>query len=343
MGLRPAEPGEFSRRAYLGGKMDLIEAEGLADLIAAETPAQKEQALRQMGGSLSGYYHELRQRILVCLAHLEAYIDFPDEEIPDSVIDNLAAEREGIVATIDAALADHRRGERLREGVRVVILGAPNSGKSSLLNALSGKEAAIVSTQAGTTRDAIEVHMNLGGFPLILTDTAGLREAGDEIEEEGIRRAKARAEEADLRLVLFDAQNFPQLDRESRELINDETIVLFNKSDISARRKDKLNIKNKYLFISARTGEGLEELINTLKEKLIFIFSGQEAPIITRTRHRALLKEARSALMKFSADAPLELACEELRTAAREIGKITGQIQVDDVLEIVFRQFCIGK
>ena len=212
-GLRHAEPGEFSRRAFINNKMDLMEAEGLADLIDAETATQKTQAMRQFEGEMSGYYEKLRERIIHSLAHLEAYIDFPDEEIPDSVLTELTGEIQSLQSLIAAALGDRHRGERLRDGISVVILGAPNAGKSSLLNALSKKDAAIVSARAGTTRDLIEVHLDIAGFPAVLVDTAGIRDTADDIEEEGVRRALARAEAADIKMVLFDARCvYPQLD-----------------------------------------------------------------------------------------------------------------------------------
>lgn len=342
-GLRPAEPGEFTRRAFLNGKLDLVEAEGLADLIEAETPRQKAQALGQMRGSLSERYTILRTQIITALAHLEAYIDFPDEEIPESVLSGIGIEIDGIKATINAALSDHRQGERLREGIRIVILGAPNAGKSSLLNALSGRDAAIVSHVAGTTRDAIEVHMNIAGFPVILTDTAGLRESSDAIESEGIRRAMARAGEADIKLVLFDG-SLDRANSYSKSLVDENTILIISKSDFMKSNNliNEFNNMN-YIKISVKENSGIDVLLKQIEQKIATNFNADATPLITRARHRHLLQEALEALNRFSPDKPLELACEELRLAATAVGKITGKIAVDDVLDVIFSQFCIGK
>ncbi|MDX1975038.1 MAG: tRNA uridine-5-carboxymethylaminomethyl(34) synthesis GTPase MnmE [Rickettsiales bacterium] len=337
-GLRPAEPGEFTRRAFLNGKMDLIEAEGLADLIEAETPKQKDQALRQMHGDLSRYYTQLRTQIITVLAHMEAYIDFPDEEIPQSVFDNLTEEVNAAIATIDQALSDHQAGERLRSGMRVVILGAPNAGKSSLLNRLAKRDAAIVSQRAGTTRDVIEVHLHIAGYPVILTDTAGLRESGDDIEEEGIRRALLQAEDADIRLIVFDGSLLPALDASTQALMDERSLVIINKSDVMP----KASLPSGALVISTKSGEGIDALLAAIEAQIIKRFSGH-APVITRHRHRALLQEALTHLKRFDAKAPLELSCEELRISAQAVDKITGKISVDDVLDVIFKQFCIGK
>lgn len=331
-GLRPAERGEFTRRAFLNGKMDLLEAEGLADLIDAETSEQKSQALRQMDGQMSGFYNKLRKEIVTALAHLEAYIDFPDEEIPESVREGLGAEVRAVISTISATLAKHADGERIREGISVVILGAPNAGKSSLLNALAGRDAAIVSHHAGTTRDMIEVHMELAGFPVILVDTAGLRESDNDIEAEGIRRAKARAEHADIKLVLFDGTSTP--DAASLALIGEGAIAISTKSDLA---KSSMGIA-----ISTQTGEGIDQLLALLEAHVRENFSGS-GTFITRHRHRTLLTQAQSHLERFFHVAELELQCEELRLAALYLGKITGKIAVDDVLDVVFHEFCIGK
>jgi tRNA modification GTPase len=340
-GMRPAEPGEFSRRAFLNGKMDLLEVEGLADLIAAETPRQKQQAQRQMAGGLSGYYADLRAQMVRALAMLEAYIDFPDEEIPESVLEGLAADIEGLKSAIGATLTSQKNGERLREGMRVVILGAPNAGKSSLLNTIAKKDAAIVSHKAGTTRDVIEVHMDIAGFPVILADTAGLRESGDDIEEEGIRRAISRAGDADLKLLVFDGQN-PVLDAKTITLKEYNSLIIINKIDITDKGSLKLPFDN-VITISAKTGEGLDKLLSALEQSVIRFFSSQEAPVITRQRHRSLLQAALGHLERFAPGAPLELSCENLRLAAQSVGKITGKIQVDELLDVIFKQFCIGK
>jgi tRNA modification GTPase len=349
-GLRPAEPGEFTRRAYSNGKMDLLGAEALADLIAAETPAQKIQALAQMQGDASRYYEQLRKQTVECLALLEAYIDFPDEDIPESVLSDVATRIHTLKITLKDTLADNHRGERLREGIRVVILGEPNVGKSSLLNALSRKEAAIVSHQAGTTRDAIEVHLNLGGFPVILVDTAGVRETKDEIEEEGVRRAITHAENADIVLVLLDAERANANTSGITRNITEKSIIVINKCDLfrhtGGSRYPELYPgfrQGDIIQISAKTGQGIDVLLKTLENRISNLFSSGLSNIITRNRHRRLLESALYNLEQFSLDKPLELACEMLRAAAQDIGRITGKIAVDDVLDVVFKSFCIGK
>lgn len=338
-GLRPAEQGEFSRRAFINGKMDLIEAEGLADLIDAETTAQKTQAMRQMQGELSGYYDSLRTGIIQSLAHLEAYIDFPDEDIPESVLQGLEGQIRNLQSVMEQGLQDHKRGERLREGLHVVILGAPNAGKSSLLNAIARRDAAIVSARAGTTRDVIEIHMDMAGFPVILVDTAGLRETSDDIEEEGVRRALARAGEADIKLVLADGTQWPEMDAASKALLDNQSMLIFTKADMLEKGMEPAD----GLSISTQTGQGMDNLLAELEKRIIRFFSGETAPFITRARHRALLSESLKHLQNCHKKAELELKCEELRLAANAVGKITGKIQVDDVLDVIFRQFCIGK
>ncbi len=333
--LRPAERGEFTRRAFLNGKMDMLEVEGLADLIEAETTIQKSQAMRQMQGEMSSFYERLRAEIITTLAHLEAYIDFPDEEIPESVLHGLDAEVRGVMQTIAGTLAQHANGERIREGISIVILGAPNAGKSSLLNALAKRDAAIVSHHAGTTRDLVEVHLDIAGYPIILVDTAGLRAADNDIEMEGIRRARARAENADIKLVLFDGTSEP--DAESLSLIDEGAITVATKQDIAPSKPPHTTIA-----ISTQTGEGIEALLKLLESRIIERFSGEGA-LITRSRHRGLLQQAYTQCERFFSVDELELKCEELRRAAQFIGKITGKIAVDDVLDVVFSQFCIGK
>lgn len=338
-GLRPAEAGEFTRRAFLNGKLDLIEAEGLADLIDAETPAQKLQAMKQLEGALSARYEELRTQVTTALALLEAYIDFPEEEIPDAVLTDTKNKIASLISTLEKTLADEGRGERVREGIHIVILGAPNAGKSSLLNALAGRDAAIVSDIAGTTRDAIEVRMDIAGFPVILTDTAGLRQSTDKIEEEGVRRALARAGEADIRLALFDACQ-PR-DAATEAQIDGNTLIVKNKIDLLDCHPRESG--NDVFCISTKTGQGIDELLATIEKRIGSMFAGANAPLITRSRHRALLGACLAHLKRVDFGSPLEITCEELRLAAREIGKITGKIAVDDVLDVIFKQFCIGK
>lgn len=342
LGLRPAEAGEFSRRAFLNGKMDLTRAEAIADLVDAETAAQRRQALRQMGGALARLTEGWRAELVRALAHLEAVIDFADEGIPDALVAEVGAASRRLAEEIAAHLADGRRGERLREGVHIAIIGAPNAGKSSLLNRIAGRDAAIVSAQAGTTRDVIEVHLDLGGWPVVLADTAGLREAGEEIEAEGIRRALARAEQADLKLAVFDAGLLPALDAPTLAMLDAEALVVLNKSDLAAALPAMVE-GHPAFAVSAQSGEGLEGLLAALEAEVAKRFAVGEAAAITRVRHRAALEECRAALLRFDPGPGIELAAEDLRLAARALGRITGRVDVEELLDVVFRDFCIGK
>jgi tRNA modification GTPase len=332
-GLRPAEPGEFTRRAVENGKFDLTRAEALADLIDAETEAQRKQALRQYEGALEELYEGWRARLIRASAWAEASIDFADEEIPEeamAVSRNAAAE---ILKEIQAHLNDSRRGEILRNGVRLTVVGKPNAGKSSLVNALVRRDVAIVSETAGTTRDVIEVHLDLGGYPVILADTAGLRESGEAIEAEGVRRALARAEAGDLTLALLDgtaadpSAGLPKAD-----------LTVWNKSDLPwPRPRDGLRI-------SAQTGEGLPELIEALTGLVAERFQQNAAnPPLTRARHRHALEEAAAALDRALAAPEAELMAEDLRLALRSLGRITGRVDIEELLDVVFRDFCVGK
>jgi tRNA modification GTPase len=312
-GLRSAEAGEFTRRAFINGKMDLLEAEGLADLINAETYAQKTQAMRQMQGEMSGFYEQIRSKTIHCLALLEAYIDFPDEEIPEEVLSEWRQTIIDLRTAIRSACADRGRGERLRDGLSIVIIGAPNAGKSSLLNVLAQREAAIVSHHAGTTRDVIEVQMDIAGYPVLLMDTAGLREASDEVEGEGIRRAKARAGQADIKLALFDASKLSEIDEQTMEMVDSSTIVIFSKYDLLLENfyvKEQRDKLANPLYLSITTGQGIEQLFSILEERVIEFFSGGNAPFITRSRHRSLLQEAEMLLGFALEDKELELSCE---------------------------------
>lgn len=338
LGCRMAEPGEFTRRAFLNGKLDLAEAEGLADLLAAQTEAQRRQALAQMGGALSSLYEGWRGRLLRILAYCEADIDFVEEDLPAHILETRLAAMQELAAEIAAHLDDNHRGERLREGFYIAILGAPNAGKSSLLNALAGREAAIVSARAGTTRDVVEVHLDIGGYAVILADTAGLRETEDVVEAEGIRRALARAGQADLKLVLFDASQ-SQPDKQSQGLIDDKTLVVVNKCD----RGD--NGFAGAARISARTGAGIAGLLAAIRARIEAVMAQNPTPPLTRERHREALTHCLAALTRAShADNPLpELIAEDLRHATHHLARITGRVDVEDVLEVIFRDFCIGK
>lgn len=334
--FRPADRGEFTRRAVENGKMDLTAAEGLADLVDAETEQQRKQALRQMNGALAGLYDGWREELVRLLAWMEAYIDFPEEEVPPEVADSIRAKIIALQTKIGAHLKDGRRGERLRDGFQIAIIGAPNAGKSSLMNKLAQRDVAIVSSTAGTTRDIIEVRMDIRGYPVVIADTAGLRKTDEEIEAEGVRRAKKRAEEADLILAVFDASE-NQNDSETKSFQGQNVLTVMNK-------KDKVsNMLSDGIWVSAKTGEGIDALLERIGSFVEDTLSMREEPSLTRVRHRQSLEEC-YALLTQSLTAPaIELTAEDLRLAMRALGKITGQVHVDELLDIIFKDFCIGK
>jgi tRNA modification GTPase len=340
--FRLAEAGEFTRRAFENGKMDLTEAEAIADLVHAETEAQRKQALRQLDGALGRLYEEWRKQLSRSLAYMEAAIDFSDEELPADMIEKQSAELQKLRTAISQHLNDNHRGERLREGFSIVIAGPPNAGKSSLLNALARREAAIVSPLAGTTRDVIEVHLDIGGYPVMLADTAGLHDSADAIESEGIRRARIRAEQADLNIVMFDGAVWPHRDAATQALVNDAAVVVVNKGDLfdSATMREK-----DVLFISARDGIGIDLLLQKLADEIGRRFADvhPSAPPLTRARHRAALMECVEHLDRALGAPMADLRAEDVRLATRALGRITGRVDVEDLLDIIFRDFCIGK
>ena len=341
-GLRMAEPGEFTRRAFLNGKLDLTAAEGVADLVAAETDAQRRQALRQAEGELARLYDGWRERLVRTLAHFEAYIDFPDEELPEDVLVGIHNEISSLVDSIFQHIDDNRRGERLRAGLDIAIVGPPNAGKSSLMNRLAQRDAAIVSETAGTTRDVIEVAMDLGGYPVVLADTAGLRAAEGSIEEEGVRRARKRAETADLLILVLDGGD-PASVVGAADLIGPSTLVALNKCDIapSAIRIEAPSLG--VCPVSATTGEGIGVFLDRLAAAVRARIGLSGQPAITRARHREALERCHSALSRAQGAVMPELAAEDLRLAVQALGRITGRVDVDDLLDVIFRDFCIGK
>lgn len=331
-GARPAEAGEFTRRAFLNGRLDLTAAEGIADLIAAESEAQRRQALRQAGGALARRVAGWTERAARLLARQEAFIEFEDEDLPAGLDQAVAAEALALAAELRDGLAEAGRAERLREGVAVAIIGAPNAGKSSLLNALAGREAAIVSARAGTTRDVVEVRLALGGVPVTLADTAGLREAADAVEAEGVRRALARAEQADLVVAVFAADAAP--DAATRAAAGEGALLVANKCDLAPGHGGML-------AVSARTGAGFSELRAEL-ERAVAARAGLTAEAaFSRPRHVAALREAADWLEGL-AGMP-ELRAEALRAALRALGRVSGRVGVEAVLDLVFSEFCIGK
>jgi tRNA modification GTPase len=370
-GLRPAEAGEFTRRAFENGKLDLTAVEGLADLVGAETEAQRRQAFRQMQGALGKRADVWREKLIQALALVEAGIDFSDEgDVPaDLAAPAIAIARE-LEAEISAALADGRRGERLREGLVVAIAGPPNAGKSTLLNRIAKREAVIVSPYAGTTRDVIEVHVDLDGYPVTLLDTAGIRETDDPVELEGVRRAQARAAAADLVLWVVDATR-PEAEwgldtlKETLPLASEpespvlRTIwLLRNKADLLSPgasptadgRSEFIStpsspqLRSELMFgLSALSGEGLEPILNALTRKAERALGSAEPALITRERHRLALVDANAALERASRPLSEELLAEELRTTSRALERLTGRVDVEDVLDVIFRDFCIGK
>lgn len=347
-GHRLAEAGEFTRRAFEHHRMDLTAAEAVADLIDAETAVQRVQALGQLGGGLSALYNGWKDRLARVLAYLEADLDFSDQDLPEDALLTVRPDLSDIIAGLDAHLNDNRRGERLRDGIHVAILGAPNAGKSSLLNHLAQRDVAIVSPHAGTTRDVVEVHLDIAGFPVILSDTAGLRpdnvpdDAHGAIEAVGMTRALQRAEVADLRLLMFDKSTAPDFDAATLALFRPNDIILLNKCDDGIAPMTAV-LGHPALAISAQTGAGIPALLALLAERLQAVFAPAEMPSLTRSRHRAALLAAREALMRAST-APLpELVAEDIRLCLRHLAHITGQVDVEDILDIIFRDFCIGK
>jgi tRNA modification GTPase len=334
LGLKPAEPGEFSRRAVENGRFDLTRAEAVADLTEAETPAQLRQALRQYDGDLAQLYEGWRARLIAALARAEAAIDFSDDGIGDVEFAASRAAANKITEEIQRHMDDSGRGEALREGLRLAIVGPPNAGKSSLINTLAQRDIAIVSETPGTTRDVVGVRLDLGGYPVHVADTAGLRETSDAIEAEGVRRARAEAAASHLTLLLLDGGN-------TNAKIPDDVkadLIVWNKSDLSSFRKDQ------GLSLSLKSGEGLSQLLDALKALVEQrLDTKNESPALTRPRHRYALNEALASLCHAAMAPEPELFAEDLRLATRAIGRITGTVDVEEILDSVFREFCIGK
>jgi tRNA modification GTPase len=380
-GLRPAEAGEFTRRAFENGKLDLTAVEGLADLVMAETEAQRRQAYRQLKGLLGDRAEAWRQKLIQALALVEARIDFSDEaDVPEDLVSPALAVVRELVSDIEAVLADSGRGERLRDGLVVAIAGPPNAGKSTLLNRIARREAAIVSPYAGTTRDVIEVHLDLDGLPVTLVDTAGIRKTTNPVEREGVRRAQARAADADLVLWLTDAgewlkrsgqrpkaiklakaqtvwrvlnkidllnQKVRKTDRKIQSIAKAESGRQSKKSmvtkGLTARNERSADLEFR---ISASSGAGLPALVDALRAEAERFLAGAESALITRERHREALKATLAALRRALSDKVAkreDLLAEELRTAAQALGRLTGRVDVEDVLDVIFRDFCIGK
>jgi tRNA modification GTPase len=351
-GLRPADAGEFTRRAFENGRLDLTEVEGLADLIGAETEAQRRQAFRQLTGALGDRAESWRKRLVEALAPVEAGIDFADQgDVPQDLVGPALQAAATLRGEIAAVLADAHRGERLREGLTVAIAGPPNVGKSTLFNYLARREAAIVSPYPGTTRDAIEIHLDLGGYPITVVDTAGIRDAVDPVEQEGIERARARASAADLVLWVVDASD-PAAAASSAESPHTGRWLIRNKIDLldagpAITSESGFGPWFSRMFLaSARTGEGLDGLVDALKQHVEDVLAQGESALVTRLRHRHALQEAVDGLDRAlipSLAASEDLLAEELRAAATALGRLVGRVDVEDILDVIFRDFCIGK
>jgi tRNA modification GTPase len=342
---RVAEPGEFTRRAFDAGQMDLTQAEAVGDLIDAETEGQRRQAGRLYQGEAARTFEGWRGLLMSAMAALEASIDFPDEaDIPGEVDLSALVPITDLASELAAALGDAGRLNAVREGFRIAILGPPNAGKSSLMNRIARRDAAIVSPIAGTTRDVVEVRLVLAGFPVWVADTAGLREASDAIEAEGVRRALARAEEADLRIWVSDAS--ADVSRETLAAHRPGDIEVMNKADLVGTAPARAGAEDVFV-VSAKTGAGFEALERRLVQLVNERLAGDEAPLVTRARHRELVEEALGGVERALAGARsgigAELVSEDLRLAARALGRITGTIDVEDLLERIFSQFCVGK
>ena len=353
-GCRPAEAGEFTRRAFENGRLDLTSVEGLADLIAAETPAQRRQAFRQLKGLIGDRAEAWRRTLVEALALVEARIDFADEaDVPEDLVGPALVSAKRLRDEIAAALADGGRGERLRDGIVIAITGPPNAGKSTLLNQLARREAAIVSPYPGTTRDVIEVHMDLDGYPATLLDTAGLRQSDDPVEREGVRRAQERAGRADLVLWVTDASAAGGAVGNKPKYGNSSDIwAVSNKTDLAVNKScgggdsQSAGKQPSVFAVSALIGTGMDELVAALSEYARDYFATTEAALVTRARHRRALEETVAALDRCLAQSPSgreELVAEELRAAATTLGRLTGRVDVEDILDVIFRDFCIGK
>ena len=341
---RFAEPGEFSRRAFENKKLDLTEIEGLADLIAAETEAQRKQALKQLSGGIGEIYEAWREELLRLLAYAEAAIDFAEEDLPENLLVEVKHKMLGISDNIIHYIGDNRRGERLRDGFQIAIAGPPNAGKSSLLNELAQRDVAIVSEQAGTTRDIIEVRLDLGGFSVTIADTAGIRSTSDAIEAEGVRRAKNRAELADLTIYVFDASLINKDDQVLGTVKHDD-VVVFNKVDLLQEDSVLPDLGEVFaISTSVKTGYQIDFLINHLTAKVGEALTATAGlPPLTRLRHREALQDCQRSLVRAMEASEAELMTEDLRLATRSLGRITGRVDVEEVLDLIFSEFCIGK
>ena len=342
---RMAEPGEFTKLALKNGKINLLKAESIGDLISSETDLQMKQALKVIAGKNLKKFETWREDVLKVLSNIEAKIDFPDEDLPKEILNDIKKKTDKIIREMEASLQDNKVGQIIRDGFKIAIIGPPNVGKSSLLNYLSNRDVAIVSEIAGTTRDVIETHLNINGYPVIISDTAGIREAKDEIEKKGIKLSLKKADEADLNIIIIEAKS-----KENRgfldKYINEKTLLVVNKidkeSDIISSDLKKLNP----ILVSIKNQKNIDVLINLIKDKIKSRFLGSENVLITRARHRENLEDCLKNLKKFKNKNDIndfDKAAEDLRLATRSLGKITGKVDVEEILDSIFNDFCIGK
>ncbi len=342
---RLAEPGEFTKLAFQNGKINLLKAESIADLISSETEIQRQQAIKIMNGKSSDQFNFLREKLLKILSHFEAKIDFPEEDLPNNILDEIKNSSDEVINKIKKILNDQKVGERIREGFKIAILGPTNAGKSSLINHLSNRDVAIVSEIAGTTRDVIETHLNIDGYPVIISDTAGIRDSKDEIEKKGIKLSLNKAEEADLKLVVIDAKS-PDFTDVLKDLLHENAILVINKCDLLEKDIDPEIKKINHVLISIKENKNIEELILKIKNNLKNQFITSDDILITRERHRQHLQQCLDHLNNFNQKKEIEdfdKAAEDLRLATRHLGMIVGKVDVEEILGSIFNDFCIGK
>ena len=340
---RMAEPGEFTKKAFQNNKIDLLKAESIGDLIHSETELQRKQSVNLVNGQASKYYDDLRSKLIKSLSFIEAKIDFSEDDLPDNVLKEAHKNIKLIHSDISKIINDNKVGEKIREGFRVSIIGETNVGKSSLLNLLSKREVAIVSDEAGTTRDVIETYLNLDGYPVILADTAGIRDSKNDVEKKGISLALSKFKEADLNILVVDNSK-KEISDKIKSMINEDTIILLNKSDVQAQESHKFNTDS--ILASVKNNKNIDKLINLIKKKLSKKYSSNNNILITRERHRVKLKECLVEIDKFlkkDQNKDLELAAEDLRMATRHLGCIVGKVDVEEILGSIFKDFCIGK
>ena len=341
---RIAEPGEFTKIAFQNNKIDLVEAESIGDLIHSETELQRQQAVRLLQGSASDYYNNLRERLIKSLAYIEAKIDFAEEDLPESVLKNAYSSISKVRTEIKKLLEDNKIGEKIRNGFHVSIVGEVNAGKSSLLNLLSKRDVAIVSEEEGTTRDIIEVYLNIDGYPIILADTAGIRDAKNDVEKKGISLAINKSINSDLNIIMIDNSTH-KVDLKIRNLITKDSIVVYNKSDIKDLKSHELGEQDN-IIVSVKENKNIDELVKKIKKKLSTKFIKTEDVLITRERHREKLNACLKELDKFlskNQNEDIEIAAEDLRLATRHLGAIVGKVDVEEILGSIFKEFCIGK